>query len=202
MAKQEINIGLSPNDGSGDNLRSGGEKINSNFTELYGAVSDNINGGFTDYNDSATATTPIVLLSDTWTAVPNDGLGVFSNSLYKPKGVTALMDGTGLIDCSELSLGDVILIRNDFTVTPDTNNASLSFRYTLGAGGSSYTLEKRLGRLDEGSGLGYRFSLNVDEIYMGDTNTKDNPIGLEVKLSTSGSFVNAGSVITVLRYTA
>ncbi len=35
MAKQEINIGLSPNDGNGDTIRSGGEKINSNFTELY-----------------------------------------------------------------------------------------------------------------------------------------------------------------------
>ena len=36
---------------------------------------------------------------------------------------------------------------------------------------------------------------------MGDTNTRDNPIGLEVKLSAGGELVNAGSVITVLRRT-
>lgn len=35
MAKQTINIGGAANDGSGDSLRDAGQKINSNFTELY-----------------------------------------------------------------------------------------------------------------------------------------------------------------------
>jgi formylmethanofuran dehydrogenase subunit D len=35
MAKQVINIGSALNDGSGDSLRSGAQKINNNFTELY-----------------------------------------------------------------------------------------------------------------------------------------------------------------------
>jgi hypothetical protein len=35
MAKQTINVGASANDGTGDNLRSAGQKINANFTELY-----------------------------------------------------------------------------------------------------------------------------------------------------------------------
>ncbi len=158
-------------------------------------------GGFADYNDASTSGTPIVLVADTWTTISNDGLGAFTNTAYLPSGVTALMDtSTGAIDVSELSLGDVVLIRNDYTVTPDTNNASLSFRYQLGTGGGSYTLEKRVGRLDEGSGIGYRQSLNVDKIYMGDANTRDNPIVLQVKLSTSGTLVNAGSAISVVRY--
>lgn len=38
MAKQSLNIGSVPNDGTGDSLRSGASKVNSNFTELYGAV--------------------------------------------------------------------------------------------------------------------------------------------------------------------
>jgi len=70
----------------------------------------------------------------------------------------------------------------------------------LGGGAGAYTLEKRLGRLDEGSGIEYRFSLATDKIYMGDTNTLDNLIGLEVKMSTPGTLVNAGSVISVLKY--
>lgn len=159
-------------------------------------------GGFIDYNDSATSTTPITLVADTWTTIPNDGLGAFSNDSYRPDGgVNELMDtSVGAIDPTGLHLGDTILIRNDFTVTPNTNNASLEFRYQLGTGGGAYTLDKRLGRLDEGSGTDYRFSLSPDLIYMGDTNTRDNLITLQVKLTAGGALVNAGTVIQVIRY--
>lgn len=37
MAQQTINIGAAPDDGTGDTLRVGGDKINDNFTELYAA---------------------------------------------------------------------------------------------------------------------------------------------------------------------
>ena len=38
MAKQTINLGTSANDGTGDGIRTGGDKINDNFTELYDDV--------------------------------------------------------------------------------------------------------------------------------------------------------------------
>ena len=38
MAKQALNLGISPNDGTGDTLRSGGDKINDNFNEVYGSL--------------------------------------------------------------------------------------------------------------------------------------------------------------------
>ena len=38
MTKQLINVGLAINDGTGDTLRSGAQKINANFTELYNSV--------------------------------------------------------------------------------------------------------------------------------------------------------------------
>ena len=40
MAKQTINIGSSANDGTGDPLRTAFDKINDNFTELYGSTSE------------------------------------------------------------------------------------------------------------------------------------------------------------------
>ena len=40
MARQSINIGSSANDGTGDPLRTAGDKINDNFVELYGADND------------------------------------------------------------------------------------------------------------------------------------------------------------------
>lgn len=154
--------------------------------------------GLADYNDVTTATTPIVLSANTWTTITNDGAGAFTNLAYLPSGATRLMDtSTGQFDFSELKLGDNCFIRNDFSVTPQTNNALLKLRYQLGAGVNSYTLETILGRLDSGSGIPYRFSLVPQMIYMGDLNTKDNPITLQINLSTSGTVVNAGSAIGV-----
>jgi len=45
MAKQTIGIGSAANDGTGDDLRTAGEKINDNFTELYGAIFTAVAGG-------------------------------------------------------------------------------------------------------------------------------------------------------------
>jgi len=154
--------------------------------------------GFIDYNDTSTAS-GITLVKNVWTDIPNDGLGAFTNKASKPAHVTELMDNTtGYLDTSELNIGDTILVRNDFTITPQSNNANLEFRYELGSGQSLYFLEKTMPRLDLGSGIGYRYALTPDLIYMGDDNTRLNPIKLQVKLSVNGSLVNAGSVIQVI----
>ena len=38
MAKQTVGIGSAANDGTGDTLRAGADKINDNFTEIYNAL--------------------------------------------------------------------------------------------------------------------------------------------------------------------
>ena len=153
--------------------------------------------GFIDYNNT---NNPTSLVADTWTTLPNNGAGAFTNKNFPPSNVTELMDVTdGSIDTSEMNLGDTILIRNDFSVTPSTNNALLELRYQLGSGLGAYVLETVVGRLDDGSGKAYRFALKPDLIYMGDDNTRDNPITIQIKLSTDGSVSNAGSVIHVIR---
>ncbi len=176
--------------------------FNYRVTDKVNQIIDNLsttNKGFMDYNDNSTQTTPVALISDVWTAIPNDGQGAFTNKTFKPNSVTELLDeSTGFLDCSELPLGSAIIVRNDYTVIPNTNNSLLRFRYTLGSGLGEYTLEKTVGRLDAGSGVPYRFSLTTDYIYMGDENTRNNPIKLEVKLGTTGSLINAGSVIQVV----
>ncbi len=165
--------------------------------EQNGGGGSTVQNGFIDYND----TTGIVnITANTWTTIPNNGLGAFTNKNYKPSGVTELMDtSTGAIDTTELSLGDTIIVRNDFKINPNTNNALLEFRYQLGSGGGLYTLETIVARLDSGSGQDYRFSLKPDLIYMGDENTRLNPIALQVRLSTNGTISNAGTVIQVIK---
>ncbi len=155
--------------------------------------------GFMDYNDTSTTASPLVLIANTWTTIPNDGLGAFTNKQFAPEGVTELMDSQGRIDPTQLSLGDDFITRNDFKVSPNVNNALLEFRYELGAGANTYHLETIVDRLDDGSGRYYSFSLTSDYIYMGDTNTLNNPILLQAKLSTDGTLINAGSVIKVFK---
>ncbi len=43
MAKQTVGIGSSANDGSGDTLRAGADKINDNFNEIYAALGNSSN---------------------------------------------------------------------------------------------------------------------------------------------------------------
>lgn len=158
------------------------------------------NNGIVDYNDSSTSTNPVDLIANVWTDVPNDGAGAFSNFNFMPEGVTRLMDvTTGRFDFSELSLGDNILIRNDITIIPDTNNALLELRYRLGVNQYEYTLEKLVSRLDSGSNIPYRFSLQPDMVYLGDDNTRNSPVILQVRLSTEGKLINAGTAIGVVR---
>ena len=55
MAQQLINIGTTANDGTGDGARTGGAKINDNFSDLYARIEEieenGVDGGPVDYND-------------------------------------------------------------------------------------------------------------------------------------------------------
>src|SRR6056300_1736358 len=59
MAKQIINRGTTANDGTGDNLRDGGGKINDNFNEIYTAIGDGttVDGTVKFADDSSTVAT-------------------------------------------------------------------------------------------------------------------------------------------------
>ena len=150
--------------------------------------------GFIDYNDT---TGDLTLTPDTWTDVPNNGAGAFTNKTYKPTLINEVLDGsTGYLDFSELTLGSQLLIRNDFTVTPNTNNSLLEVRYLLGQGAGEYALKFWSERLDSGSGIGYQRVISFP-IYMGDTNTQGGVGKLQVKLSTNGSIDNAGSYVKI-----
>lgn len=150
--------------------------------------------GFIDYNDT---TGSISLVADTWTDVPNNGEGAFTNKTYRPKAVTEVMDNTtGYLDFSQLSLGSQLLVRNDFTISPNTNNSLLEVRYVLGQGVGEYALKFWSERLDSGSGIDYQRVISFP-IYMGDTNTQGGVGKLQVKLSTNGTINNAGSYIKI-----
>lgn len=154
--------------------------------------------GFADYNDTATASTPVALVADTWTTLPNDGLGPFTQEQL-PNGMTTMLGAGGAIDLTGLTQFSDVFVRPDYTVTPSSNNASLDFRFSLGSGADAYTLPTSLGRLDRGAGVSYRHSLVALYIYAGDSNTIDNPVQLQIRLSAAGTVVNSGMAIKVFK---
>ena len=67
MAKQLIGLGSSPNDGTGDNLRVGGDKVNDNFNEIYTAIGDGTtltSGTFITTTSTNTLTNKSIDLTD------------------------------------------------------------------------------------------------------------------------------------------
>lgn len=148
--------------------------------------------GIVDYNDTSTAASPITLQANTWTTLPNNGEGSFTRKILPP-GITRMLDpATGGILIDEYTVGSTIDVRPDFTVTPDANNADLAIRLALGAGAGQYYLTNQLGRLNQGAGVPDPHSGFLLGFYAGDDNTINNPVYLQVKLTSSGTLTNAG----------
>jgi len=84
MTKQTLDIGTNANDGTGDTLRSGGQKINDNFSELYltlggnSIASNGINAAYA--NQTITAASEAVNDSDTL-IIFNKGSGTIAATL-------------------------------------------------------------------------------------------------------------------------
>ena len=105
MAKQTLNIGTTPNDGTGTNLRNGGTIINDNFTELYNAL-----------GSAGTITL---------TATPTE-LNLLS-------GATAIVTGTNSVTLTNktingsnntlLNIGNSSLTNSSFSIRDDSSSA-------------------------------------------------------------------------------
>lgn len=87
MAKQTINLGTTPNDGTGTTLRVGGDMINNNFTELYKST------GWEAVVDTVdTVGSPQTIAQGVTDELTNNAGTTFSTQL--PTGVTSFWDDT------------------------------------------------------------------------------------------------------------
>ena len=98
MARQNINIGSSANDGTGDPLRTAFDKINDNFIELYGSDNDiNTLDANLDVNNFAITTGKT---NGDITVTPN-GTGSIKLGAVKFKGTTISSDDSSIININE-----------------------------------------------------------------------------------------------------
>lgn len=112
MAKQTIGLGSTANDGTGDDLRTAGDKINDNFDELYGET------GWASYVDSRYNTgSPFSVTATTDTVIPNNASTIVE--VQKPSDIDEFYF-SGSIDVSGVS-GVFVL---DETITGGTSGAT------------------------------------------------------------------------------
>ena len=105
MAKQTINIGTAPNDDTGDDLRTGGDKINDNFDELYSLTE---NGKDDDYILALTDNLKLVTVTKatacTLTVPPNSSVAFGIGSV-----ITICQGGAGQVT---ITAGDGVTINS------------------------------------------------------------------------------------------
>ena len=116
MARQNINIGSSANDGTGDPLRTAFDKINDNFVELYGTDND-INTLDANLNVNTFAITTGVTNGDI-TVTPN-GTGSIKLGAMKFNGTTLSSD-----DSTQITIAENIQTTGTLNVTGATTLSS------------------------------------------------------------------------------
>ena len=149
-------------------------------------IAGTISQGIYDYNDLATATTPIALTAaNTQYEVTNDGAGAFTNKTYALAGVDDLWDTTtNRFDFTGLSLGDTVDIRLDFEITLANTNTVVDFALELGVGSSPYQISLISPTLHK-SVTTYQIG-QWSSVYMGDNNTLQNPARLLARADKTG----------------
>jgi len=125
MAKLTINRGSTANDGTGDNLRDGANKVNLNFDEIYTAIGDGttVNGTIKVADDSSTVMT---LSANGETIRLLGGSGI--TSTISGNDLTLAVDGTVLTSSavSTLTNKSIALSVNTITGTTAEFNTALT----------------------------------------------------------------------------
>lgn len=94
--------------------------------------------GWADYNDTATATTPISPTINVFTKLTNNGQGTNTNVANLPTGITTLWNTTNnQIDLSQLPLYSMLNARYDIQITTTGANQSVWMSVFFGVGSPS-----------------------------------------------------------------
>jgi len=193
MAKQLIGLGSSPNDGTGDNLRVGGDKVNDNFNEIYTAIGD----GTTLTSGTFITTTSTNILTNKSIDSDNNTITNIVDADIKSSAAIA----NSKLANSSISIGGVTLNLGDTDATPALDLSDATSYPT-----SSLTGTITNAQLD-GSIANSKLSNNSISIIADDSSAQSVALGGSI-LFTGGSgittsisgneisFVTDGSIVT------
>lgn len=177
---------------SGSFLRGNGDG-----TATFQSINDLV--GWWNYDDDATSSSPIDLTAaDTRYTLTNDTLGANTITNQGLTGVTIWDESTDRLDFSNLSVGDMYMIRSDVVI----NNSGANGLFTL--------------ELELAEGTGSSFYLPMNQLYVksagdvrwittymgfvGSTTVRDNPARITMQSDTTGDTVEVnGWYITAMK---
>ena len=129
MAKQVIGIGTTPNDGTGDTIRGGGDKINDNFNEIYTLL-----GTGTALTSGLSATSSVVtLVGPTITGVASFADG--SNSAPSITNTSDTNTGIYFSAADEVAITTAGIQRVRFTNSDATFSTAITSSGSITGGG-------------------------------------------------------------------
>jgi hypothetical protein len=133
MAKQTINIGAVPNDGTGTNLRSGATFINDNFNEIYTAIGDGSTITFTPSGTVTLTNKTLNLTSNTLTGTTAQFNTALSDGDFATLANTVTLTNKTISGASNTlsNIGNSSLTNSSFSIRDDSSSA-----ITLSLGGT------------------------------------------------------------------
>jgi len=134
MAKNIINRGSTANDGTGDNLRLGAEKINNNFSEIYTALGDGTNiSGIVKVADDSSTVSSISANGETLRILGGTGI----TSTISGNDLTLAVDSTIITGSSTTVLTNKTINGPDNTLTNIANSSLANSSITVSDGSNT-----------------------------------------------------------------
>ncbi len=156
--------------------------------------------GFADYNDTATATTPITVPSATWTNLTNNKLGA-QTLLKLPSGVGVLWNSsTNRFDFNTLPLYTQLTGRFDIVVTTSSNNQDIDLRALVAVGSASEYPFPLMTQSRFPTAGTHQVSV-FNGMYIGSSDVKTAPTAIQIRSSGSATVRVNGWYITVQKPT-
>src|SRR5210317_1135863 len=201
MAKQSINIGSVPNDGTGSTLRDAGDLINDNFNEIYTAIGDGTtltSGTFLTTSNSETVINKTI-------NGPDNTITNIANSSLSNSTLSIIGDDSS---AQSISLGGSILFTGGSGITTSISGNEITFA-TDGSVVTVSSSDVLTNKTINGSLANSTITLGSDTINLGDTTTTITGLSLDgtgtIDLTGSGSkarfnFAGFGSLPTAATY--
>ena len=212
MAKLTINRGSLANDGTGDNLREGANKINLNFDEIYTAIGDGstVDGTIKIADDSSTVATisangeTLRILGGTGVTSTLSGndltIGVDTSALVTATGTATLTNKT--IDLTDNTVTGTLAEFNtavsDATLVSTTGSETLTNK-TLAI--SSNTISGTALTITGDDSSAQSLSIGDNILFTGGSGITTSVSGNEITFATDGSIVTETSTDTLTNKT-
>ena len=155
--------------------------------------------GLFAYSDLATQSSPIAVTGGGgFVDLTNDTLGAQTNTSFPPDGITSLWNAsTNRMDFTELSLGSQVHYRFDTTITTVGANAEVDMAIEAALGAFNYTIG--ISRQTFKSAGTYNMTVG-SFIWIGDTNTGDNPAKIKIESTNDATIAVNGWSFYVHKY--